>query len=148
MPQTPDQAVFVLTTTTTTTTTTDGQNDYFTPCCACARGVIKSRQHSRYINCLSPLFNSATIASLSQFHRTCLPRISEPQISKAIRTGISSFTAMTALILSLSFYCIWNHFVHCQPPQLHEPDASVVMIISSRPFQYEQQKSATRASLL
>ena len=41
MPQTPDQAVFVLTTTTTTTTTTtDGQNDYLTPCCACARGVI------------------------------------------------------------------------------------------------------------
>ena len=37
MPQTPDQAVFVLTT--TTTTTTDGQTDYFTPCCACARGV-------------------------------------------------------------------------------------------------------------
>ena len=32
--------VMVLTTTTTTTTTmTDGQNDCFTPCCACARGV-------------------------------------------------------------------------------------------------------------
>ena len=36
--KTPDQAVFVLT---TTTTTTDGQNDYLTPCYACARGVIK-----------------------------------------------------------------------------------------------------------
>ena len=35
VPKTPDQAVFVL-----TTTTTDGQTDYITPCCACARGVI------------------------------------------------------------------------------------------------------------
>ena len=33
-----DQAILVLTT--TTTTTTDGQNDCFTPCCACTRGVI------------------------------------------------------------------------------------------------------------
>ena len=39
MPRSPDLAILVLTTT-TTTTTTDGQTDYFTPCCACARGVI------------------------------------------------------------------------------------------------------------
>ena len=36
MPESPDRAVFVL------TTTTDGQTDYITPCCACARGVITS----------------------------------------------------------------------------------------------------------
>ena len=40
VPKTPDQAVFVL-----TTTTTDGQNDYFTPCCACARGVNMNKHH-------------------------------------------------------------------------------------------------------
>ena len=34
MPESADQAVFVLT---TTTTTSDGQSDYFTPC-ACAQG--------------------------------------------------------------------------------------------------------------
>ena len=42
MPRTWDLAIFVLT---TATTTTDRQTDYFTSCCACARGISACPGH-------------------------------------------------------------------------------------------------------
>ena len=69
MLKTPDQAVFVLT---TTTTTTDGQNDYFTPCCACARGVTiingeEGRERENVCECERERVREGDCASYSMY---------------------------------------------------------------------------------